>query len=80
MIQALTAMLARLSIWVVGLHTMALEVKRAKAVGDARRSVIQAVGTMDEFGDGEAEAIEARGLGFAEYGNVECECDEEGSE
>ena len=80
MIQALAGFLARVFIRITGLHVMTLEARRMAAANEARRSVVQAIGTVDADGYADGEVVEARGIGFAEYGGCECGCQDDNGE
>ncbi len=80
MMQALAAFLARVFIRITGLHIMTLEARKLAAAQTASRSVVQAIGTVDDGGgDYEGEVIEARGIGFDEY-RAGCDCGEDDDE
>lgn len=67
--QTLSEWLARLCIWVVGLPSVSLEVRRAEAAKAARPAATVV-----------NESIETRGIGFGEYLLPECDCDCGGDE
>lgn len=59
MMQALAAFLARVFIRITGLHIMTLEARKLAAAQTASRSVVQAIGTVDDGGgDYEGDVIE----------------------
>lgn len=89
--QTLSEWLAWLCIWVVGLPSVSLEVRRAEAAKAARQNVALAIGYRDEYESEVAEddrpaatvvneSIETRGIGFGEYLLPECDCDCGGDE